>query len=54
MNRIPLHSRLCLGFLVLMLLGLAGCVSGNMGDSDLPWNVPPPNDGVPSLPGLSQ
>jgi len=39
---------------VLLLAGLfAGCVSVAHDDSDIPWNAAPPNDGIPSLPGLT-
>jgi hypothetical protein len=44
---------LLLGLLILMASGLAGCMSINPDDSDQPWNVPSPNDGVPTLPGMN-
>jgi hypothetical protein len=41
------------GLLIFMTAGLMGCVSGSADDSDQPWNVPPPNEGVPTLPGMN-
>lgn len=42
-----------LGLLFLMAAGLTGCMSVNPDDSDQPWNLPSPNDGVPTLPGMN-
>lgn len=41
------------GLLTLLACGLAGCAT-NPDDSDHPWNIPPPNEGVPNLPGMNQ
>ena len=50
----PRDFRLRLGLLALALAALAGCVSVHSDDSDIPWNVASPNDGVPTLPGMNQ
>lgn len=41
-------------FLLLLAAGLSGCLSVNPDDSDQPWNVPSPNEGVPNMPGMQQ
>ncbi len=53
MNRRCPGSWFYAGLLALALAALTGCVSGNPDDSDIPWNVGSPNEGVPTLPGLN-
>jgi hypothetical protein len=48
-----LTSLALLGLLILLASGLSGCVATNPDDSDHPWNIPPPNEGVPTLPGMN-
>jgi hypothetical protein len=38
--------------LLALATGLVGCMSVAPDDSDQPWNVVPPNEGVPTLPGM--
>jgi hypothetical protein len=40
--------------ILLMAAALSGCLSVNPDDSDQPWNVPSPNEGVPNMPGMQQ
>jgi len=35
------------------LLTVGGCVSPTADNNELPWNTPPPWEGVPTIPGLS-
>jgi len=50
----PFHDpRLYASLFALALTLLAGCVSVHPDDSDMPWNVASPNEGVPTLPGMN-
>jgi len=47
------RSLLVTGLVLAALTALSGCISPAADNADLPWNTPPPWEGVPTIPGLS-
>ncbi|MDD5483007.1 MAG: hypothetical protein PHP98_05085 [Kiritimatiellae bacterium] len=47
----PAWVFLCIILAGALFIGLQGCSSTN-NSSDIPWNVPQPWEGAPSIPGL--
>jgi hypothetical protein len=48
-------SKIVMGFTVVVLFFLAGCIGATdlEGDSDIPWNTPQQWEGSRSIPGMS-
>jgi hypothetical protein len=45
-------SAILAGLLLWVAAGLTGCLSVAPDDSDQPWNVVSPNEGIPTIPGM--